>query len=130
MVAGVGTTVWLTMFGFRVGRAVCLGRAAVVFGFERVETALGLVTSLPVKFFLSVVGDCNEGSGVRRRRSPKVNNILSWELKPESVLALVDLYVCSCKTINSFLSFSVTTCKGDYARSILEMKNMKEQSYD
>lgn len=103
----------------------------MVFGLERViNTVLGLVASLPVKFLLSVVGDCKEGSGVSRTRSPKVNSILSQELEPESMLALVDLYVCSCRTINSFLNTSVTTCKGDYARSLLEKKYMIDQSYN
>lgn len=34
------------------------------------------------------------------------------------LLPLVDLYVCYCKIMNSFLYISVTTCEGDYARSL------------
>lgn len=82
----------------------------MVFGLEGViNMVLGLVASLPVEFLLSVVGDCKEGSGVNRRRSPKVNSILSQDLEPEGMLAL-DRYVCSCRTINSFLNTLVTTC--------------------
>lgn len=106
---GVGAAVWLTVAGFRVGRTVGFGRATVVFGLESVKMVLGLVALLPVKFFLSVVGDCQEGSGVSRRRSPKVNSILSQELEPESRLALVDLRIRSCRIINSLLNTSLTT---------------------
>lgn len=55
---------------------------------------------------------------MRRRRSPRVNSILSQEQEPEMVLPLVDLCVSYCKIMNSFLYISVTTCNGEYARSL------------
>lgn len=86
LVAGVGKTVWLMAFGLRVSWLVCLSGRAVVFGFERVNAALALVTSLPVESLFSLVVVWIEGNGVRRRSSPRVNNILIQQLWSEKLL--------------------------------------------
>lgn len=67
------------MFGLTVERGVCLAGVEVVFGFERAKPALGLLTSLPVEFLFSLAVVCKEGKGARRRRSPRLNNILSQQ---------------------------------------------------
>lgn len=114
------------MFGFRVGRTACLAGAEVVFGFEGVKTALGLVTSLPVESLFSLVVVCEEGNGVRRRRSPRVNSIFSQQQQqPAMVLPLEDLYVYYFKILNSLLYITMGSCVGEFARFLLEMKKNK-----
>lgn len=76
MVVGEGKTVGFMVFGFGGERAAALAAATVVFGFSRVRTAFAVVPSLPIESLLSLEGLSNEGSGLRSRKSPRVNSIL------------------------------------------------------
>lgn len=77
VVVGDGKTVGFTVFGFRGERAAALAAATVVFGFSRARTAFALVPSLPIESLLSLEGLSKEGSGLRSRKSPRVNSIFS-----------------------------------------------------
>lgn len=79
VVVGEGKTVGFTEFGLGAERAAALAAAAVVFGFINVRTAFALVPSLPIESLLSMVGLSKEGSGLRSRKSPRVNSIFTTE---------------------------------------------------
>lgn len=65
---------------------------------------------------------------MRRRRSPKVNSILSQQQQqPAMILPLEDLYVYYFKIMNSLLYITMGSCVGEFARFLLEMKKKRKR---